>query len=104
MRLKDLLSQLILAIIAILLGVIASKLQLDRPLPVRADTGRFDYVQVLAAPYLYNGNQGVLLLDKRNGNVWFISKVQDMTMKKTSFKDPVFIVRVPLEKLDEQAQ
>ena len=39
-----------------------------------------------------------LLLDKRNGNVWFIPKGDDINI---SFRDPAFVVRIPLEKLDQ---
>ena len=98
----DQISRATLLVIAFLLGVIALNLQLSRPAPVYADSGRFDYVQIVATPFVYNGSQGVLVMDRRNGNVWFIPKVQDM--KKVSFADPVFVVRVPLEKLDEQAR
>jgi hypothetical protein len=31
--------------------------------------------------------------------VWFIPRGQDM--EKTWFKDPVFVIRVPFEKLDQ---
>lgn len=65
---------------------------------VSADSGRFDYVYVVSPVYLYQGNQGVLLLDKRNGNVWFIGKGNEMNI---TFKDPVFVARLPLEKLDQ---
>jgi hypothetical protein len=89
-----------LGTIAVLLGLIALELYLGRAPKVYADTGRFDYVHVLGTSFIYNGSPGVLLLDKRNGNVWFIPRGQDM--KQSWFKDPVFVIRVPLEKLDEQ--
>ncbi len=66
---------------------------------VAADSGRFDYVQIISAGFLYNGEQGALLLDKRNANLWFLGKTTNGV--KSSFKDPVFVVHVPLEKLDE---
>jgi len=65
---------------------------------VLADSGRFDYVNVISSMFLYQGNQGVLLMDKRNGNVWFIPKGNEMTI---TFRDPVFVTRLPLEKLDQ---
>jgi len=65
---------------------------------VAADSARFDYVHVISPMYLYNGRQGILLLDNRNGNVWFIGKSDD---QKLTFLDPVFVVHVPLEKLDQ---
>jgi hypothetical protein len=42
----------------------------------------------------------VLLLDKRNGNVWFLGKQTSGNMK-SSFGDPEFVAHVPLEKVDE---
>jgi hypothetical protein len=45
--------------------------------------------------YLYKGVQGLLVLDRRNGNVWFIPKVNEV------FQDPVFVVRMQFEKLDQ---
>jgi len=65
---------------------------------VHADSGRYDYLQIVSPVYLYQGNQGVLLLDKRNGNVWFIGKGNEMTI---TFKTPVFITRLPLDKMDD---
>ena len=56
-------------------------------------------ISVVSAGYIYNGRPGVLLLDKRNGNVWFLGKhTSDM---KSLFSDPVFVAHVPLEKVDE---
>ena len=98
----DRISRVTLVVIAFVLGVIALRLQLSHPAPVYADSGRFDYVQIVATPFVYNGSQGVLVMDRRNGNLWFIPKVQDM--KRISFADPVFVIRVPFEKLDEQAR
>jgi hypothetical protein len=63
-----------------------------------ADSGRFDYVYVISPSYLYQGNQGVLLLDKRNGNVWFLGRSNELNI---SFREPVFVSRLPLEKLDQ---
>jgi hypothetical protein len=88
--------------IAILLGIIALELWPGRLDRVYADSGRFDYVQVVATTFLYKGAQGVLVLDKRNGNLWFIGKGQDM--EKAWFHDPVFIMNVPLDKLDQATQ
>jgi hypothetical protein len=86
-------------VIAILLGIIALELWPLRQERVYADSGRFDYIQVMATSFLYKGTQGVLLLDKRNGNLWFIGKGQDM--EKAWFHDPIFVMKVPLEKLDQ---
>jgi hypothetical protein len=62
-----------------------------------ADPRRFDYASVLSPAYVYRGNYGVLLLDNRNGNVWFFGKTNDFDV---TFHDPVLITRLPLEKLD----
>jgi hypothetical protein len=90
-----------LVMIAIFLGIIAFELWPGHPDRVYADSGRFDYVQVIATSFLYKGAQGVLILDKRNGNLWFIAKGQDMD--KAWFDDPVFVMKTPLEKLDQAA-
>jgi hypothetical protein len=89
----------VLVTAAFFVGIIALKSYLESPARVRADSARFDHVQIVASAFLYNGNQGMLVLDKRNGNVWFLARMQDT--KKTWFKDPTFLLRVPLEKLDE---
>ena|SRR6476620_10556394 len=81
--------------------VVTLQLSIIRPATAYADSGRYDYIQLISTGFLYNGSQGILLLDKRNGNVWFLSKGSDT---KPGFKDPAFVVRVPLEKLDEQAR
>jgi hypothetical protein len=59
-----------------------------------ADSARFDYVHIVSPMYLYQGRQGILLLDKRNGNVWFSPKGDEINI---SFRDPSFVVRIPLE-------
>lgn len=92
-------TRIVLAVIAILLAVIAVELRTGRPQPVYADSSRFDHVQVVATSFIFAGNPGMLLLDKRNGNVWFLARGQDMA--KTWFKEPVFLIRVPFEKLDQ---
>jgi hypothetical protein len=88
--------------IAVLLGIIALELWLSRPDRVNAEAGQFDYVQVIATSFLYKGAQGVLVLDKRNANLWFIPKAQDM--QRAWFQDPIFIMKVPLDKLDHAPQ
>ena len=65
---------------------------------VSADSGRFDYVHVISPVYLYQGNQSVLVLDKRNGNIWFFGKGDEM---QVTFRDPVLVTRLALEKLDQ---
>ena len=92
-------ARIVLFVIAALLAVIAVELGMGRPQPVFADSSRFDHVQVVATSFVFGGNTGMLLLDKRNGNTWFLPRVQDM--HKTWFKEPVFLIRVPFEKLDQ---
>jgi len=48
--------------------------------------------------FLYKGAQGLLVMDRRNANVWFIPKTGDQ------FGAPVFVIRVPFEKLDQAPQ
>ncbi|SRR5581483_690288 len=86
-----------LLIIAILLSILALRPYLSPEIKAAADAARFDYVHVISPTYLYQGRQGILVLDKRNGNVWFIPKGDNVNI---SFRDPVFVVRVPLEKLE----
>jgi hypothetical protein len=88
-------------VIALLLGIIAARLCMKSEVTVSADSGRYDYVTIISPLFLYKGSQGVLLLDKRNGNVWFVAKSQDAT---PSFDDPLLVVRFPLEKLDQPPQ
>jgi hypothetical protein len=59
---------------------------------------RFDHVSILANNWIRNGRQGILLLDRRNGNVWFMGTQSE---KGPGLVDPVYLGRVPFEKLDE---
>ncbi|GEM_PF-3882910 len=77
---------LLLAIV-LLLGTLTFRQQ-----PVFAQT-RFDYIRVVSAVFLYKGDQGLLLLDERTGNVWFMARAGD------AYKDPVFLIRIPFEKI-----
>jgi len=91
----DLTTKVILVVIAVFLGILASRPFVE-PMPaVHAQAARFDHVTILASTFLYKGQQGLLLLDRRNGNVWFVPKQDDM------FKDPVFVIRMQFEKLDQ---
>ncbi len=92
-------TRILLIVVTVLLGVIALELRTPRPERVYADSSRFDHIQVIATNFLIGGNPGVLVLDKRNGNVWFIPRGQDMD--KFWFKEPMFLIRVPFEKLDQ---
>jgi len=96
---SDRMLKLVLLFIAVLLGMIAARPYLVPEMTVGADSGRFDYLTVVSPAYLYNGRQGVLLMDKRNGNVWFLGKYTDNM--KVTFADPLFLAHLPLEKVDE---
>ena len=63
---------------------------------VHAQTARFEHITIVSSLFLYGGDRGLLLLDKRNGNVWF------MPQRDKTYGDPSFILRVPFEELDKQ--
>ena len=98
MRKPDWFVKVALLLILLLLGMIAARPFCFPEVKASADSGQFDYVTLISPVFLYQGNQGVLLLDRRNGNLWFIGKGSGMEI---SFKDPVFVVRLPLEKLNQ---
>ncbi len=85
----------ILLAIAISLAMIAFRPLLEPTIKAQAQSAQFDHVMILVATFLYKGQQGLLVMDKRNGNVWFFPKVNDM------FQDPVFVIRMQFEKLDQ---
>jgi hypothetical protein len=85
----------ILLTIALFLGVIALRPVYAPDTIAQAQAARFDHVYIAASGFLYKGQQGLLVMDRRNGNVWFIGKTVDR------FLDPVFVIRMPFEKLDE---
>jgi len=85
----------ILLAIAVFLGILALGPLFHPAVNVQAQGARFDHVMIVATTFLYKGQQGLLLLDKRNGNVWFIPRSGDQ------FQDAAFVVRVPFEKLDQ---
>ena len=95
---SDLFIKVTLLAIALFLGVIALHPLFEPAIAVQAQGARFDHVFILSATFLYKGGNGLLVMDKRNGNVWFIPRVND------GFQDPVFIIRLPFEKLDRAAQ
>ncbi len=90
--------QAILLAIALLLGMIAVHPFFEPRVQVHAESAKFDHVQIVATTFLYKGQQGLLVLDRRNANVWFIPRSGDQ------FGTPVFVIRVPFEKLDEAPQ
>jgi hypothetical protein len=88
----------ILAIIAVFLGIIAMRPFFDPPTTALAQSARFDHVFIASTVFLYKGNQGMLVMDRRNANVWFIPKVSD------NFQDPIYVMKLPFEKLDHAPQ
>lgn len=94
-------SSLKLAILAatFLFGMIASGHLFQPSVKVHAEGARFDHVQIVSTTFIYKGQLGLLLLDRRNGNVWFLPKSSDES-RRDPFDDPVLLVRVRLEKLD----
>ena len=88
----------ILLAIALFLGMIAVRPFLDPATKVLAQPARFDHVHIVSAGFLYKGQQGLLVMDRRNANVWFIPRKDD------KFQDPIFVLRVPFEKLDQSPQ
>ena len=86
----------LLFLIVLLLAIVAFQPYVVPIETVHAQTARFDHVTVVSALFLHGGDRGLLLLDRRNGNVWF------MPSRGETYRDPVFLVRVPFEKLDRQ--
>jgi hypothetical protein len=98
MHKPDHLLRAILATIALLLAILVLRPFFEPSLRVSAQSARFDHVRIVSPVFIYKGQQGLLVLDQRNANVWFIPKVDDQ------FKTPVFVIRVPFEKLDQAPQ
>ena len=88
----------ILMTIALSSGFIAMRPFFDPADKVEAQTAKFDHVCLLPTVFLHKGQQGFLLMDRRNANVWFIPKTDD------KLEAPVFVIRVPFEKLDQSPQ
>lgn len=82
--------------IALFLGIIALRPLLEPPTAVQAQAARFDHVFIVSSMYLHKGQQGLLIMDRRNGNVWFIARQETGV-----FQDPVFLMRMQWEKLDQ---
>jgi hypothetical protein len=87
--------KVILATIAFFLGMIAVRPLFEPSTTVLAQPARFDHVFIVSTVFIYKGQQGMLVMDRRNANVWFIPKLGDQ------FKDPTFVMRLPFEKLDQ---
>jgi hypothetical protein len=89
--------------VALLLGFIAVERLSEPRLQVQADTARFNHVLIVSTAFIHKGQLGVLLLDQRNGNVWFLQKSSGES-GRVPFEEPVFLTRVPFEKLDQAPQ
>ncbi len=87
-----------LVVIALLLGVIALRPYVAPDLAVSAQSARYDHIYIAASGFLYKGQQGLLVMDKRNANIWFIPRANDR------FLSPVFLLQLPLDKLDDAPQ
>jgi hypothetical protein len=85
----------ILLTIALFLGIIALRPLLDPARTAMAQTARFEHVQIISPLFLHKGNQGILVLDQRNANVWFIPKINE------NYHAPTFVTRLPFDKLDQ---
>ena len=99
MRATDRISKIALVLIAVFVGLIALRHYSSPDIRVAAQSPRFDYVYVVSALFIYKGQQGLLLMDKRNGNVWFIPRAGDEMQLR--YLDPVMVTQIPLGKLDQ---
>ena len=92
----DWITKVAILAIALFLGVLALRPFFEPAATVSAQSARFDHVMIASTTFLYKGQQGMLVMDKRNGNVWFFPKVNQ------AFQDPVFIMRLQFERIDQQ--
>jgi hypothetical protein len=92
---------LIVILLAItgLLAVLVLRLTVEPAATVSAQSARFDHVMIASTAFLYKGQQGMLVLDKRNGNVWFFPKANGGFQE--TFRDPIFVMRLQFEKIDQ---
>jgi hypothetical protein len=91
---SDKTTKLALVAIAVFLGIIALRPFVEPTVTVMAQPARFDHVMIASTGFLYKGAQGMLTLDKRNGNVWFFPRGNE------GFQDPIFVMRMEFEKID----
>ena len=94
---SDRTTKLLLVAITLLLSIVAIRPYIEPSQTVRAEA-RFDHVNVLSTGWIRNGRPGILLMDRRNGNVWYMGT---QTEKGPGLGEPQFILRVPFEKLDQ---
>ena len=88
----------LLSVIAVLLALLLVRPVITPPVTVLAEPARFDHVFIASATFLYKGTQGVLVMDRRNGNVWLFPRVNE------TFQDPLFLMRLQFEKIDQAPQ
>ena len=84
-----------LMVIAFFLGWLAVSPLFVPAATVLSQPATFDHVYIVSPMFLYKGQQGLLVMDRRNANVWFIPKVDE------KFQNPVFVIRLPFEKLNQ---
>ena len=85
----------ILLVIAIATTTIALRPLAQPPSRVFAQPPTYDHVFIASTAFLYKSQQGMLILDKRNANVWFFPKATE------GFLDPVFLMQLPFHKIDQ---
>ena len=90
---------LVLFLILFLMGAGAFRPDGTLVQTVHAQDARFDHITIVSPLYLHQGQEGLLLLDKRNGNVWFMPR---KNQSQGSYDNPRFLFRVPFEQLDSQ--
>ena len=88
--------------IAIFLGLIALRPFWTPDVKALADSAKFDHLHIVSPLFLYKGQQGLLVMDKRNGNIWFMGRQSDELNVK--YNDPVLVTKIPFEKLDQAPQ
>jgi hypothetical protein len=82
-----------------LLGIVASGHLFQPSVKVHAEGSRFDHIQIVSTTFIHKGQLGLLLLDRRNANVWFLPMSTDES-RRDPLGDPVFLIKVRFEKLD----
>ncbi len=96
----DLTLRLGMVAIILLLGVIALRPYFEVSVKAETEPARFDHISIVSTMFIWKGQSGLLLLDRRNGNVWFVQKSNDES-KANPFDEPLFLIRMPFEKLDQ---
>lgn len=84
-----------LLVIAGFLGLIAIRPLFPPSATAQAQSARFEHIYIVSPLFLYKGEQGILVMDQRNANVWFIPRRDEV------YQNPVFVTRLPFEKLDQ---